>query len=80
MSYGNDLYSAELEMYRIVEKYLQEAEQDRLGRMVGSAKPGLLDRALAGMGSLLIFTGKKLQRRHAPARAHLTSSPTLASR
>lgn len=80
MPYGNDLYSAELEMYMTVKEHLQEAEQDRLGRMVGSARTGLLDQALAGVGGLLISAGKKLQGQHAPVQAHLTSSPTLASR
>jgi hypothetical protein len=58
---------------------VREAERERLGRMVSSARPGLLDRALANIGGLLIFTGKKLQARHAPVQTWLTGSPSRAS-
>ena len=61
------------------EHLVREAERERLGRMVGSARPGLLDRALANIGALLILTGKKLQARHAPVQTWLAGSPSRAS-
>jgi hypothetical protein len=70
---------AEMLMRERSKDVLREAEQERLGRKADSARPGLLDQALASIGGLLISTGKKLQARHAPAQARLTGSPSPAS-
>jgi hypothetical protein len=70
---------AEMLMWERSKDALRAAKQERLDRKAGSTRPGLLDRALASVGSLLISAGKKLQARHAPVQPHLTSSPSPAS-
>jgi len=70
---------AEMLMWERSKDALCEAERDRLGRKVGSARSGLQGRALASVGSLLVSAGKKLQARYTPVQARLTSSPSPTS-
>ncbi|UCC64524.1 MAG: hypothetical protein JSV36_05570 [Anaerolineae bacterium] len=49
------------------DRWLQEAEVNRLTRPLRVARPGLLRRVLAAVGNLLIAAGKRLQERHTPA-------------
>ena len=54
----------EMLMWERSKDALCEAEWERLGRKIGPTRSGLLDRALASVGSLLISAGKKLQARY----------------
>ncbi|MBM4466211.1 MAG: hypothetical protein FJ014_11775 [Chloroflexi bacterium] len=72
-------HEAELLMRERTKDALREAERERLGRMVNSARPGLLGQALVSIGGLLISTGKKLQARHAPLQAGFMGLPSPAS-
>ena len=67
-------YEAQMMMEERVKDALRKAEQERLGRVANSARPRLLDRVVASIGSLLLSAGKKLQERHAPVKAGLTVS------
>ena len=49
---------------------LQEAARERLLRQARATRHNLLDRALAGIGDLLISLGQELQEQVAPAMAH----------
>ena len=70
---------AEMLMWERSKDALCEAERKRLGRKASPARSGLLDRALASVGSLLISAGKKLQARYTPVQARWTSSPSPTS-
>ena len=73
------LYEAQMVRKERVKDALRKAEQERLRRVAGSARPRLLDPILASVGGLMIAAGKKLQERHAPVQTGLTGSPSPAS-
>ncbi len=70
---------AEMLMWERSKDAQREAKQERLSRKVGPAGSGLLNRALASVGSLLISAGGKLQARYTPVQARLTSAPSPTS-
>jgi len=74
-----EVYEAEMLMKERTKAILREAERERLGRMVNSARPGLLSQALVNIGGLLISIGKKLQARHALLQAGFKGFPSPAS-
>ena len=76
----SSLALAEMLMWERSKDASREAKQERLGRRAGSVRAGLLDRALASVGSLLISAGQKLQARYTPVLARLTNSPSPTSR
>ena len=66
----------QMHMEERVKDALRKAEQERLERVANSARPRLLDRALASIGGLLLSAGKRLQARHAPLQTALAASPS----
>jgi hypothetical protein len=78
--FANSPSFAELLMSERSKDVLREAEQDRLGRKVPPARPRILDQTLAGVGGLLVSTGRKLQARQSSAQNSLRGSPSPASR
>jgi hypothetical protein len=69
-----DPYEAQMMRNERVKDSLREAEQERLGQVANSARPRLLDRVVASIGSLLLSTGKKLQERGEQFKTGLTIS------
>jgi len=69
-------YEAQMMREERVKDALRKMGQKQLERGVNSARPRLLNRALASVGGLLLSAGKTLQERHAPVQARLTSSPS----
>ena len=70
---------AEMLMWERSKDALCKAERKRLGRKAAPARSGLLNRALASVGSLLISAGRKPQAQSPPVQAHLARSPSPTS-
>jgi len=71
---------AEMLMRERTEEALREAEQRRLRRLASADRPRLLDRALAGIGGLLLSAGERLQKRYGTNQTGLASTPSPATR
>jgi hypothetical protein len=71
---------AEMLMKERTKEALRETEHRRLMRLASAGRPRPLDRALAGIGGLLLSAGEWLQKRYGTDRTGLARSPSPATR